>query len=117
MIVSLIASIITWQLNYTYRNKIYKSDLPDLVYQITLACGITSYMTFNLAHWFFAFSYLALSYRIELTAKNLSLDTYNCRLSTVNIFVCLFNVVVPAIIWIYSAKGEYKAANIANGIY
>jgi hypothetical protein len=62
--------------------------------------------TFNLAHWLFAFSYLALSYRMELTAKNLPADTHNCRLNTVNILVCLFNVIVTAIYWINSVKGE-----------
>jgi hypothetical protein len=70
------------------------------------AFEFTSFTTFNLAHWFFAFSYMVLSYRIELTAKKLPADTYNCRLNTVNALVCLFNVVVPAIVWIYDIKGK-----------
>ena len=81
--------------------------------QILQACEFTSFTTFDLAHWFFAFSYLVLSYRIELTAKKLPLDIYNCLLNTVNIIVCLFNVVVPAIVWIYNMKGEFKVAEIA----
>ena len=81
-----------------------------------LACNFTIETTFNLAHWFFAFSYLALSYRMELTAKKLPADTYNCRLNTLNILVCLFNVILPAIVWIYTAKEEKKAYVIANYI-
>ena len=73
-------------------------------------------MTFNLAHWVLAFTYLVLSYRMELTTKKLPADTHNCRLNTVNILFCLFNVIMPAIYWICFAKGEYKAAIIANDI-
>ena len=72
--------------------------------------------TFNLAHWFFAFSYLVLSNRIELNAKKLPEDTYNCHLNTVNSLLCMFNVAVPAIFWIYYAKEENKTATIAYEI-
>jgi hypothetical protein len=120
MIVSFVAAIVAWQLDYTYNYKSYKGDLnhPDLAEQILQASYFAANTTFNLAHWFFAFSYLALSYRFELIAKKQREDTYNCRLNTVNIVVCLLNVAVTAIVWIYVMKGEgeYKAATIAYGI-
>jgi hypothetical protein len=53
---------------------------------------------------------------MELTAKKMPADTYNFRLNTLNILVCLLNVIVPAIYWIYVAKREYKAAVIAYDI-
>jgi hypothetical protein len=66
-------------------------------------------ITFNLAHLFFAFAYLALSYRLELIAKKLPEDTYNCRFNTVNVIASLLNVAVSAIVWIYTIKREPKA--------
>jgi hypothetical protein len=118
MIVSLIADIVVYQLSYTYYVRNYNGDLKhiNLANQVLEACNFTAYTTFNLAHWFFAFSYLVLSYRMELTAKKLPADTHNCRLNTLNILVCLFNVILPAIVWIYQAKEKYKAAFIANDI-
>jgi hypothetical protein len=50
---------------------------------------------------------------MELTAVKLPADTHNCRLNTLNIVVCLFNVIVPAIVWIYEAKEEIKVSTIA----
>ncbi len=72
--------------------------------------------TFNLAHWVFAFSYLALSYRLELISKNLPEDTHNCRLNTVNVIVCLINVVIPAMIWLFDSKNNLKAEIITYDI-
>jgi len=43
-------------------------------------------------------------------------DTYNCRINTVNIVVCVFNVVVPGIYWVFYALEEYKAGGIAYDI-
>jgi len=43
-------------------------------------------------------------------------DTYNYRLNTVNIVVCIFNVVMPAIVWIYYGQQKYRAGNIAYDI-
>ncbi len=77
-----------------------------------MACDFTINTTFNLAHWVFAFSYLALSYRLELISKNLPEDTHNCRLNTANVIVCLINVAVPAIHWVLHIKEENKAALI-----
>jgi hypothetical protein len=76
----------------------------------------TTVTTFNLAHWVFAFSYLALSYRLELISKNLPENTHNCRLNTVNVIVCLFNVAMPAMFWVFSMKKEKKAADITYDI-
>jgi hypothetical protein len=84
---------------YTYQDRNIKGDLNhiDLANQILNACSFTLDTTFNLAHWVFAFSYLALSYRLELISKNLPEDTHNCRLNAVNVIVCLINVAIPAI--------------------
>jgi hypothetical protein len=73
-------------------------------------------VAFNLAHWIFAFSYFTLSYRLELIAKGLPVDSHNFRLNLVNVIVCLFNVAVPAMVWIFYIKEEYKAATIAFDI-
>ncbi len=78
-----------------------------------MASYFTANTTFNLAHWLFAFSYLVLSYRMELKIKGQPEDTHNCRLNMVNIIVCLFNVAIPAIIWIYFMKDQYEVATIA----
>ena len=88
----------------------------QLTLQILQACNFTANTTFNLAHWVFAFSYLALSYRLELISKNLPGDTHNCRLNTVNVIVCLVNVAIPAIEWVFGINEEYKAALITYDI-
>ncbi len=106
MIISLIARLVVCQLAYTYTYRNLTGGLKhfNLSVQILQACNFTLNTTFNLAHWFFAFSYLVLSYRMEQTAKKLPADTHNCRLNTLNILFCLFSVIVPAIVWIYAAK-------------
>ena len=88
----------------------------QLTLQILNACNFTSATTFNLAHWVFAFSYLALSYRLELISKNLPEVTHNCRLNTVNVIVCLINVAIPAIYWVFLMKDKEKASAITNDI-
>jgi hypothetical protein len=75
-----------------------------LALQILNAFNFTFITTFNLAHWVFAFSYLALSYRLELVSKKLPEDAYNCRLNTVNVIFFLFNVAIPAMIWVFTMK-------------
>ncbi len=69
MIISLIASLVYWQLNYNYHDRLLDEDLENYNFavQILLSCSFTTNTTFNLAHWFFAFSYLVLSFRIELS--------------------------------------------------
>ena len=74
----------------------------NLADHILQACFFTSNTTFNLAHWVFAFSYLALSYRLELISKNLPENTHNRRLNTVNVIVCLVNVAISAIYWVFA---------------
>jgi hypothetical protein len=115
MIVSMIASITNQQLLYTFNVRYSEGDLNhiDLANQVLYACQFTSSTTFNLAHWLFAFSYFVLSYRIELITKDLPEDTYKSRLMKVNILVCLYTVVIPAIVWIYAIKDEVKIAEIA----
>jgi hypothetical protein len=88
----------------------------DLANQTVEASFYISTVAFNLAHWFFAFSYLVLSYRIELLTNELPEDIHNCRLNVVNIVVCLFNVAIPAIAWIYDIKEEYKVSDAAFDI-
>ena len=87
-----------------------------LANQILQACSFTANTTFNLAHWVFAFSYLALSYRLELISKDLPENTHNRRLNTVNVIVCLVNVAIQAMIWVFDMKEEWKAAGITNDI-
>ena len=111
MMTSLIANIVGMQLLYTYLNKEYKEDLshPDLMRQILFTCNFTSNMTFNLAHWVFAFCYLALSYRMELSKKNMPEYSYNYRLNTINILGCLFNIIIPAFVWAFQIKAMSEA--------
>ncbi len=76
--------------------------------ELLQAFNFTSITKFNLAHWMFAFSYLVLSYRLELLAKGLPEDNYNCRFKTFNILVCLFNMGIPAVVWVYSVGERVK---------
>ncbi len=93
---------------YTYKDRSHNGDLKnrDLANQILQACVFTANTTFYLAHWVFAFSYLALSYRLELISKNLPENTHNCRLNTVNVIVCLIIVAITAIYWVFRSKKE-----------
>jgi hypothetical protein len=118
MILSLVATIILWQLEYTYNDRKYNGNLNHLYLarQILQACAFIANTTFNLAHWVFAFSYWALSYRLELISKNVPEDIHNRRLNTVNVIVCLINVAIPAINWVFIMKKEYKAATITYDI-
>ena len=104
------------QLNYTIFKRIYNGDYDHitLANQGFMACYFTIVTTFNLAHWLFAFSYLVLSYRMELKIKGLPEDTHNCHLNTVNIVVCLLNVALPLISWIYYMRGQRKVADIVG---
>ena len=78
-----------------------------------MATLVTTNTTFNLAHWVFAFSYLALSYRLQLIAKGLPENTYNCHLNTANFLVCLLNVAIPAIVWICLDMEDFRDETIA----
>ncbi len=89
-----VANIVLWQLYYTYNLRDFNGDLNhiDLANQILNACAFILNTTFNLAHWVFAFSYLALLNRLELISKNLPENTHNRRFNTVNVIVCLQRV-------------------------
>jgi len=116
VIVSLIAGIAYYQLGYIYTCKLNNGGLKhkDVAKNILQTCNYATNTAFSLAHWLFAFSYFVLSQQMELTANNLPLDTYDCRLNTLNIVVCVFNVVVPAISWIYYAHEELKLGDMFN---
>ncbi len=110
--------MVGFQLYYTINDRYFNGDLNhyNLANQILNACAFTLNTTFNLAHWVFAFSYLALSYRLELISKNLPENTQNRRLNTVNVIVCIMNVAITAIWWVLWIEEEYKAGLITYDI-
>jgi len=118
LILSQIASIVYWQLTYTFADRFYNGDLrhQNLARQIICACAFTSNTTFNLAHWLFAFSYLTLSYQLELISKELPVRKYSCPLNTVNAIVCLVNVAIQAVVWVFFAQDNIYASNTASDI-
>jgi len=63
------------------------ADLSDVV----------SYSTFAVAHWIFAFSYYAISLRVELTVKKLPPERNDKRLNTLNVLVILLTVLIAAL--------------------
>ncbi len=86
-----------------------RSKLFPLVIQILNACSFTTKTSFNLAHWISRlFTWLSY-YRLELISKALPTDTNNCHLNTVNVIVCLVNIVIPAMVWELNMKEEYMA--------
>jgi len=64
-------------------------------------------VTFNLAHWFFSYSYLVLSYNVELVINEMQEDTYNRRLKLLNVSVVAFIIIVPSFVWTYDMKENY----------
>jgi len=115
MSLNLAGDIVEGQINYTYEDRAYKGDLnrPKLWNWIIDACGFTLETAFYLAHWIFAFSYLALSYRLELASKDQRENAYNCRLNTVNAIVCLIIIAINAAYEIFYTEEDY----IAKGIF
>jgi len=99
MILSLVGTMIYFQVLYNYNESYYNGGVnrPDLINQVIQASYFASNLGFNLSHWVFAFSYLALSYRLDLVSNNLPEDTHNRRLNQVNALVCLLNVAISAI--------------------
>ena len=63
------------------------ADLSDVI----------SYSTFAVAHWIFAFSYYAISLRVELTVKKLPPECNDKRLNTLNVLVILLTVLIAAL--------------------
>jgi len=84
---------------YTYFGKLFSGGVEryELVQEIVLGCFFTTNTALNLAHWVFAHSYLALSFRVELVLKGQSEHKYNRQLNAINVIVCLLNVALPAI--------------------
>jgi len=78
----------------------------NLPIQLIQGAYFIAFTTFNLAHWLFAFSYLALSFKIELFKNQLPEDTHKCRLNLANILVCILNVLIPAVVWGSNVKKE-----------
>jgi len=101
MILSWVASMVFWQLAYTYNERDYNGTLTnvELARQVINGCWFICNLSFNLAHWVFAFNYLALSYRLKLASEGLPEDKYNRQLNTVNAVVCLINVAASAVDW------------------
>jgi hypothetical protein len=92
----------SWQKEYKTAKESFEESKSyvDFINQSDKPLMFTYSTSYNLAHWFLAFGYLVVSFRIELKTKNLPEETHNCKLNTVNILVCLFIVVIPAISWI-----------------
>jgi len=105
MITAQIANVVYTQLIYTMYHRYYKGVLkhPKVVFQLIEAFIFICYTTFYLAHWLFAFSYLVLSYQIELNAKRQPLNIYNRRLNAVNITVCLLTVLLQLLAWVFNS--------------
>jgi len=63
MIVSMIASIASFQIDYTFNVRRIDGSLDryKLATNLLLTCYFISNTTFNLAHWIFAFSYFVLA--------------------------------------------------------
>jgi len=49
---------------------------------------------------------------MELIKNKLPEDKHDRRLNTLNILVCLLNLLVPALAWIYQDTGDLKAEKI-----
>lgn len=118
MIVDLVSSMAYWQFQYNQHEKRIKGDLnhPVIANQILEACGFTSDISFYIAHWVFAFSYLCLSYRFELIKKNLNEISYNRRLNIVNAIVCVIIVAMTAVIWVLDTENKYNAEDYTYDI-
>lgn len=63
--------------------------------------GYTEYFfviaSYNLAHWFFAYNYWSLSWRVFLINKNKPKDLYDKNFFLVNITVCVFTLGMPLV--------------------
>ena len=111
MIVFQIANIIGAQLEYTLFNKLLINEKTiniELYNQLIMASQFLIITTFNLAHWFFAYNYWALSWRIDLVSDRMPAEAYNFRLKIVNIMVCLLTVLMPVIEWLLFIFRKWK---------
>jgi len=83
--------------------KLYEEqDFNEYAYNMTIhTTGIVNVLTFNLAHWLFAFSYWALSWRVELILNQKSPDTYNSRINAVNVFMSVIIVSLSIVQFVF----------------
>jgi len=67
MMASLVSNLLDYQLWYTYEDRSINGDLSHLerLRQIVYSQGYTTAVTFNLAHWLFAFTIFTLSFKME----------------------------------------------------
>lgn len=114
MIISQVSSIIGYQLDYTFNNKSLNDDLNNIyaASQLIEASFFIASVSFNAGHWFFAYSYLVLSFQIELITNEMRADTYSRQLNFLNAIVIIFIVVVPAIAWIYDIRQKYGVSDV-----
>jgi len=93
--------MVFWQLAYTFNVRDLNGNLnhEQKARQYINGIWFTSNVTFNLAHWIFAFNYLALSFRLKLTSEGLPEDKYNKVLNAVNAVVILLIVAASAVDW------------------
>lgn len=63
--------------------------------------------SYNLAHWFFAYNYWSLSWRVFLINKNKPKDLYDKNFILLNITVCVFTLGMPlAALFVILSGGE-----------
>jgi len=79
---------------YTLNEKKYEGKAVDKAffnYGVMLPLTITI-VSFTLAHWYFAFNYFTLAWRVELIIKGVNVDIYNSRMNIINIVVSLMTI-------------------------
>jgi len=110
--------MISYQLLYTYFYRQYNGEVKHsaLWIQTINAFGFVSLTTFYLAHWVFAFCYLALTYRFQLVSKGMPEGAYNRRLNWLNAIVCLAIVAITSIYGALGAVRNKKAQAITYDI-
>jgi len=84
---------------YTLNEKKYEGKAVDKAffnYGVMLPLTITI-VSFTLAHWYFAFNYFTLAWRVDLVMKGKNPDSNNRQLNALNIAVSLMIVLFAAI--------------------
>lgn len=72
---------------------------------------------YNLAHWFFAYNYWSLSWRVYLIDKNKPKDLYEKKFLLVNVLVCTFTLGMPLIaLIVWLANGDEKTYYILQTV-
>lgn len=94
MILYEITNLIYHQTIYTWYDDLYEGKTVDKAfynYGVLVPIALTV-VSFTLAHWYFAFNYFTLAWRIELIIKGENPNIYNCRMNTINIVVSLSTI-------------------------